>query len=120
MGSPPCSARSTGAASTRLVGLLFHHLRSAVDILEHIAREGSVGVAHSPGLPIQPSAAPANSSPTDKLSFTIKEVVSLLGVGRTTVYNAIAQKELKAVKLGSRTLILRDDLQSWMATFPAR
>ena len=100
---------------------LCQHLRSAIDILEKIASD-----PHLP--PVMPTpepaclATPALSAPTvlppEKLAYTLKEASATLGVGKTTIYKALATGELHAKKLGSRTLIPADALRQWIAAFP--
>jgi excisionase family DNA binding protein len=50
--------------------------------------------------------------------LSIPEACRVAGVGRTKVYEAIANKRLKARKLGKRTIILRSDLQQFLAALP--
>lgn len=45
-----------------------------------------------------------------QLSYTIDEVCKLLSIGRTKLYQIIADGYLPAKKLGKRTLILHSDL----------
>ena len=47
-----------------------------------------------------------------KLSYTIDEVVAASGLGRTTIYELIKRGELPRVKVGSRTLIRRQDFDA--------
>jgi excisionase family DNA binding protein len=42
---------------------------------------------------------------TQKLAYSIEEASAALGLGKTTVYNLINSKELKAVRVGGRTLV---------------
>jgi excisionase family DNA binding protein len=51
-------------------------------------------------------------------ALTISEVCGACGIGRTKVYAAIADKSLRAVKCGRRTLVLRDDLKAFLAALP--
>jgi hypothetical protein len=51
---------------------------------------------------------------TPKLAYTIKEAVSLTGLGRTSLYLAIRLGELRVVKKGARTIILDRDLRRWL------
>lgn len=56
-----------------------------------------------------------------QLSYSIEEVRSITGIGRTKIYEAINQGALKAKKYGKRTLILRIDLESFLSdleTYP--
>ena len=49
-----------------------------------------------------------------KLAYTIKEAVSVTGLGRTSLYLAIRMGELRVVKKGARTIILDRDLRRWL------
>ena len=62
-----------------------------------------------------------NSTPQttpDKLAYSIDESCEIAGVGRTYIYTAIAAGDLTARKAGRRTLILRSDLEAWLAGLP--
>jgi excisionase family DNA binding protein len=54
-----------------------------------------------------------------KLAYTVGEATELSPCGRSSLYEAIATGELKARKLGRRTLIMADDLRSWLESLPA-
>lgn len=41
------------------------------------------------------------------------------GCGRTKIYEAIKTGELRAKKLGRRTIVLDSDLRNWLASLPA-
>ena len=60
--------------------------------------------------------APTSNFYADALS--ISDACEMVGVGRTTIYAAIAEGRLKARKLGRRTLILRDDLTHFLVALP--
>jgi excisionase family DNA binding protein len=51
-------------------------------------------------------------------AMSVEEAAGFLGVGRTSVYAAIADGRLKARKLGSRTLVLTDDAKSFLESLP--
>lgn len=99
---------------------LCQHLRSAIDILEQIAAEPYRPPEKPAPAPVsQPVAPPPRELPPEKLTFTMKEASAALGVGRTTLYAAIADGRLGAVKLGARTLIQREALCAWLTSLPA-
>jgi excisionase family DNA binding protein len=54
----------------------------------------------------------------NKLAYTVDEATDLSPCGRSSLYEAIAAGELKARKLGRRTLIMADDLRSWLESLP--
>jgi len=54
-----------------------------------------------------------------RIAYTVDEVVELLGVGRTTLYEAIKAGDLQTKKLGRRTLILAEELDRWVDSLPA-
>jgi excisionase family DNA binding protein len=56
--------------------------------------------------------------PVQPWAMSVEEAARILGVGRTSVYAAIASGALKARKLGSRTLILEEDARSFLASLP--
>ena len=49
-----------------------------------------------------------------KLSLSVEEVIIVTGIGRTTIYSLLASGELKARKIGKRTVILKDDLTEFL------
>jgi hypothetical protein len=54
-----------------------------------------------------------------KLGFSIKEAASASGLSRSLLYLAIAERKLCARKCRGRTIILRQDLQRFLASLPA-
>jgi hypothetical protein len=48
------------------------------------------------------------------LAHSVPEACSIACAGRTALYEAISTGALRAVKRGRRTLILHDDLCSWL------
>ena len=50
--------------------------------------------------------------------LSIPEACHVAGIGRTKIYQAIADGELKARKYGKRTIVLRTDLQSFLSGLP--
>jgi len=54
---------------------------------------------------ISPHTVKSEDLPPDRLGFTRKEVAKLLGVGISTVYKAIENKQLRSVEFGGRVVI---------------
>jgi hypothetical protein len=53
-----------------------------------------------------------------RLAVSIAESVIASGVGRSSTYEAIARGDLRARKIGGRTLILIEDLVAWLQGTP--
>ena len=54
------------------------------------------------------------------LAHTIDDITLSAKCGRTTIYAAIKSGGLRARKIGRRTIILDEDLRSWLASLPMR
>jgi excisionase family DNA binding protein len=54
------------------------------------------------------------------LAHTVEGAARVTTCGRTSVYAAIKAGELKARKIGRRTIILDEDLRAWLANLPER
>ncbi|MCX7324431.1 MAG: helix-turn-helix domain-containing protein [Hyphomicrobiales bacterium] len=52
------------------------------------------------------------------MAYKIADVTTRTGIGRTTLFNLIRDGRLRAVKVGSRTLIRADDLADFLASLP--
>lgn len=48
------------------------------------------------------------------LSLSIEETRMATGLGRTKIYQLINSGELKARKIGKRTFVLKDDLETFL------
>jgi hypothetical protein len=59
--------------------------------------------------------AATNGAP---IAMTLDDAVKFSGVGRSSLYCAIREGALIARKAGSRTIIMRDDLQAFVAALP--
>ena len=51
---------------------------------------------------------------TTPAAYTIAEACAVAGIRRTTLYKEIRSGDLRAVKIGGRTVILVDDLRRWL------
>ncbi len=49
-----------------------------------------------------------------KLAFSIKEASAATSLARSTLYNHIAAKRLKAHRIAGRTIILRESLEAFL------
>ncbi len=54
----------------------------------------------------------------DKISLTIQDVSKTTGIGRTKVFELIREGKLPARKIGTRTIILAEDLKSFLDKLP--
>ena len=56
---------------------------------------------------------------SEKLAYSVAELCAAANFGRTTAFAAIRSGALRAVKVGSRTLILAEDLRKYLSSLPA-
>ena len=70
--------------------------------------------------PVEPDEAePAERSGSqERRLLPVKEAAYLLGIGKTKAYDLIATGELPAVRIGSKMLIRRADLDDYVAKLP--
>lgn len=54
-----------------------------------------------------------------QLSMSIEQVCAATGIGRTKIYQAINAGALKARKFGKRTIILQEDVSSFLKSLEA-
>lgn len=53
-----------------------------------------------------------------KIAMTVNEAVSYSGIGRTKLYDLVKEGKLTPKKLGTRTLILTDELDAYVRSLP--
>ena len=53
-----------------------------------------------------------------KSAFTINEACREIGIGRTKLYQEIAAGRLIVRKANKRTIVLREDLESYLKSLP--
>lgn len=94
------------------------HLRSAIDVLEQIASHPYRTIVNEASERVPPPGPNPQELPPEKLAYSIKEAAAVVGVGRTTLWKAITEERLLAVKLGTRTLIPSDALRAWISSLP--
>lgn len=54
----------------------------------------------------------------DNIAVTIPKAGEILGLGRSTIYKLIKEGQIKPKKVGKRTLILVEDLRSFIKSCP--
>jgi excisionase family DNA binding protein len=57
---------------------------------------------------------PAQLKPPEPLAVSVNEATRLLGIGRTRLYQAFNDGDLKPIKCGKKTLVAYSDLQDWL------
>ena len=93
---------------------VFRHLRAAIDALEAMAVRSREVPAPEPKNAVVETTSTTVPRNDPKLAYTIKEACECVGISRTLMYQAIRNKELRAVKCNHRTLILAKDLKAWI------
>jgi excisionase family DNA binding protein len=54
----------------------------------------------------------------DSIALSVEEVCELIGIGRTTFYKLLNGGKLTAYKCGNRTIVLWDELEQELKSFP--
>jgi excisionase family DNA binding protein len=55
----------------------------------------------------------------DRPIYSINEFAATYGLGRSTVYRLLRSGDLKARKIGKRTVIAAEDAESWLGRLQA-
>jgi hypothetical protein len=97
------------------INLLFHHLQQALDTLQDILAHPYEPPATSgrPAADLRP-APPAEPAARLPEYATIQQWVAISGMNRTAIYGAMANGNLKAIKIKRRTLIDVHAGLAWM------
>jgi|GEM_PF-3301120 len=53
-----------------------------------------------------------------KLCYSLAEVTEISGISRSGLYRLIQAGSLRALKVGTRTVINAEDLNAWLASLP--
>lgn len=51
----------------------------------------------------------------DKPLYSIPEIIEMVGIGRTRLYQELNSERLKAVKIGKRTCVTKASLEMWLS-----
>ncbi len=51
--------------------------------------------------------------------LTLEQFSAESGLGTTRIYDLLGKRELRAIKVGKRTMIRREDADAWFASLPA-
>jgi excisionase family DNA binding protein len=54
------------------------------------------------------------AQPLAPLAVSVNDATRLLGIGRTRLYRAFNEGDLKLIKCGKKTLVAYADLQNWL------
>jgi excisionase family DNA binding protein len=54
----------------------------------------------------------------EKLAYTVNELLELIGISRSTLYNEIGAGRLKARKLNNRTIFLAEEVHRYLQSLP--
>ena len=58
------------------------------------------------------------STNINKGAFTVSEFLVWASIGRTKFYDELRDGNIRIRKLGSKTLILREDAEAWLEALP--
>lgn len=56
----------------------------------------------------------SNTNDPPKLAYSIREAVTATSLSKTTLYSAIAEQRLRAVRIGGRTVIPAESLIAFL------
>jgi predicted DNA-binding transcriptional regulator AlpA len=56
---------------------------------------------------------------TNREAFAVREFCARYGICRATFYSELHRGRLRAVKLGAKTVVLKADAETWVASLPS-
>lgn len=56
----------------------------------------------------------------ERLALSFRELADRIGVSPRSISNWVARGDLKAIKLGSRSVVTTAEAERWLSTRPAR
>jgi excisionase family DNA binding protein len=59
-----------------------------------------------------------HSNGGEREALNLAEVSATIGIGRSKLYEIVRSKRLKVRKIGRRSIVLRSDLQAFLASLP--
>jgi excisionase family DNA binding protein len=60
------------------------------------------------------------NDPLNQLAYSPQEAAKVAGLSRGSIFKAVREKRLSARKAGTRTLILADDLRTFLESLPTK
>lgn len=57
------------------------------------------------------------TQPTPPIAVSPDEAARLAGIGRTSLYAALAKGDLKSIKIGTRRLIKIEAIHEWLSSY---
>lgn len=81
------------------------------DALIRAAVQGAVAELRAAGLRLPPPGRLPPGEKVDRLSYTVNEACTALGIGRTSLYELVKNGELTLVKVAGRSLVRRAELE---------
>ncbi len=61
-----------------------------------------------------------SETPVGRMAYSVKEACKNLSIGRSTLYRAIKSGQLRSIRIGARTVIRAEELESWVSNGPHR
>jgi len=58
-------------------------------------------------------------TPSQPIAMSVRETAAYLGAGESTIWKAVRERRLRALKMGRSTRILRTDADAFISSLPA-